>query len=457
MRILVSRSVADFVACIAHTTTIYLVGDGLRDSLLGVKPRSFEMLVENFGITEGVITECGYKPVYTNSETTVSHVTLSGGYKVTVSGLRSGGYTLKDRKSIIPVPQAIETELSRRDFTINAMALRVGNVSGPAISGVLIDPHGGMEDLERGIIRFVGDPRSRIEEDPARMLRAVRLSSELGFTIEEWSLRAIKMLSRMLDRVPMERIRDEFMRILLGRGVGEGLNLLVETGLYKHFMPELGDMARTFHDNRGHHYGESVLQHTIDVLSRLDHRGDSILVLATLLHDVGKPATQSAHNGKVRFLGHDVVGAEISGTVLRRLHFPDEVIKEVATLVLHHMRIHTAENKQNKRLLAKIYVALNEDPVMMERLIRLAEADAGGRKYEWSRRTIEKFKSIPKLLDVRDVLHVREKYRLEILRKAREIQLAHGITSRRDVKKILKSIIQPGVLIPVARRAPHYV
>ena len=215
-------------------------------------------------------------------------------------------------------------DLKRRDFTINAMAYNEARG--------LVDLFGGREDLKRGIIRCVGDPRERFSEDALRIMRAVRFSAQLGYEIEEQTEAAIKELAHTLSHISVERIQVELVKLLISKHP-EYVLKLYELGLTKVFLPEFDIMMDTPQNNPHHLY--SVGMHTVKAMK--DVPCDRIVRLTVLLHDVGKPATRSTdENGIDHFHGHPNLGAEMAKRILRRMRFDNDTLEKVSLLVLYH-------------------------------------------------------------------------------------------------------------------------
>ena len=217
------------------------------------------------------------------------------------------------------------SDLSHRDFTINAMAFSPDNDK-------VIDPHGGESDIIKKLIKAVGDPEARFREDPLRLLRGVRLAAELGFRIDEKTLNGLGRMAPLLAYVAPERIREELMKILAASRPSRAFNIMVRTGLLKVFLPELleGYLKR---QNRYHRY--TIFKH---ILETVDHvKPEPILRLTALLHDIAKPRARIKRDGKWSFYGHEKESALLAAKILNRLMFSNEVIKRVVNLIQHHM------------------------------------------------------------------------------------------------------------------------
>lgn len=221
--------------------------------------------------------------------------------------------------------QTIEEDLGHRDFTINAMAYDVA-------IGAIIDPHGGRKDLSRRLIRAVGDPYERFLEDPVRLLRAVRLATELGYEMGSKTRQTISAMAERLGSVAEERVRDELVKILVSDKPSRGINLMRKTGLLKYVIPELLEGYRKKQD-APHRF--TIYKHIMETMDHLDP--DPVLRLTALFHDIGKPRVRRKIKGVFRFLGHEKVSADMSKEIMARLKFSNEMISRVANLVTLHM------------------------------------------------------------------------------------------------------------------------
>ncbi|MFB3906303.1 MAG: CCA tRNA nucleotidyltransferase [Acidobacteriota bacterium] len=222
-----------------------------------------------------------------------------------------------------------EEDAGRRDFTVNALFL-------DPLTRKIIDYAGGLEDLKRRLIRTVGDPAARLEEDKLRILRAVRFACQLGFDIDSGTWAEVKRRAGELLRVSWERIRDELIKILTGPAPARGLDLLSDSGILDVILPEVAAMRGVPQPPEFHPEGD-VFVHTRLMFETAGQVADPILALAILLHDVGKPPTLTVRD-RIRFDGHDQKGAELAEAIGRRLRLPGEQIEEVTELVREHLR-----------------------------------------------------------------------------------------------------------------------
>ena len=308
---------------------IYLVGGAVRDGILDIETKDFDFTtnassedsIKMLNKNDYKTTEIGR--AFGTIETTV------GDYSIHITTYREDKYNKDSRKPEIKTSGELETDLSRRDFTVNAIAYDINN-------NEIIDPHGGLKDLSEGLIRTPDTADISFSDDPLRMLRACRFVSTHGFTPNNELFKAISKNVERIEIVSTERIRDEFTKLLTGKEPSLGLKAFVESGLSELIMPELNELKIEV-DPKHHH--KDVYEHTMVVLDRVSPT--LISRMSALLHDIGKPKTKGIENGKVHFRHHEVVGAKMSKKILKRLKYDNETIKKVSLLVENHLRPHT--------------------------------------------------------------------------------------------------------------------
>jgi len=304
-------------------------GGCVRDVLMGNEPADYDIATS---ATPEEVMKLFRRTVAVGAQFGVVVVLLRG-LSYEVATFRSDeGYADGRRPQRVTYTEAKEDAL-RRDFTINALFYD------PAKDEV-IDYVDGRRDIERRIVRTVGDPFERFEEDKLRMIRAVRFSARFDFPIEQTTLEAIKKFSPNVTQVSWERIGGEIERILTGPNRGRALQILADTTLLKEILPEVHRMIGVPQPEKHHPEGD-VFQHTKLALDNLcrDSGGQpsSVLAFATLLHDVGKPATFEIAD-RIRFNGHEVVGGRIAEKVCKRLRLSGEKRKQIVDIVVNHMR-----------------------------------------------------------------------------------------------------------------------
>ena len=306
---------------------LYLVGGWVRDLLRGETCNDIDLATD---LPAGQVKPAleGFGPVYTVGERFGTVGTEAGGYTFEITTLRTDAYKPGSRHPEVTRAEDIVEDLARRDFTINAMA-----ISACPPGGGLIDPFGGASDLEAGVLRTPGDPAPRMEEDPLRMMRAVRFAAQLGFRIDAGLYEVLRSMAPELGNISWERKRDELEKVLVSANPDLGVRLLVETGLMAEVSPELYAMKGVAQPDAYHR--ADVLEHTLLTMSCLEP--DPLLRRAALFHDVGKPPSRVTEP-RLMFPGHDKVGAELTRRAMRRLRYPGGEIEATAFLVRRHMR-----------------------------------------------------------------------------------------------------------------------
>lgn len=345
----------------------YLVGGCVRDMIVGVEPKDWDVTTN---ARPEQIQELFPESVYENSFGTVAVKTESEDPKLKIVEVTTfrieGKYSDKRHPDEVRFADKVEDDLSRRDFTINAMAYDID-------TGEVIDPYGGREDLDAKVIRTVGDPMKRFEEDALRLMRAVRFAAEFGFMIEEYTEQALRKSAGLLEMIAKERIRDEFIKIIMTSKAAEGVEELERAGLLQFIMPELRTGIGV---GQNEHHIYSVWEHSLKALEYAAKQGYALEIrLAALLHDIGKPRTKVGDGKKSTFHNHELVGARMVVRMLDRLHFPKQVAEYVVHLVRYHMFYYNVGEVSPagvRRFLARV------GPESIDDLIKVREADRIG-------------------------------------------------------------------------------
>lgn len=313
----------------ARDLEIYLVGGSLRDALLGRVPSDLDFATNARPEQIKDVVKGWADATYGIGEQFGTIGVRKGDLVHEITTFRDEIYRDDSRKPEVTYSDDIETDLSRRDFTINAMALRLPDAH-------LVDPFGGLADLARRQLRTPLAPDVSFTDDPLRMLRLFRFVSTIGFVPDEATLTAVSGMADRLEIVSAERIRDEFSKLMTGEHVTDALWGLIHSGLADHFIPEL-PLLKMEQDPVQLH--KDVLAHTIAVVDKTEPR--LVLRLAALLHDIGKPATREFGPGGVMFHHHEVVGARMARERLRALRYEGRIVEDVSKLVFMHLRPHT--------------------------------------------------------------------------------------------------------------------
>ena len=395
---------------------LYLVGGYVRDELIG-----------RAGLDADAATDAHPKEIKKLLRPVADHLwtvgerfgTIGakvGEYAVEVTTYRSDLYTEGSRHPEVRFGESLGEDLARRDFTINAVAA-------DALSGEILDPFEGRKDLEAGVIRPVGEPLDRMRDDPLRMLRAVRFETTLSTPDRPFAMtpeleKAIRENARWLESISMERIRDEFEKILVSENVASGLRALVRLGLMPYIVPEFMETVNVEQEAEFHH--KDVFEHTLIVVESIDRDQEmsewefSILRKAAFFHDIGKPRTlvyehrctycgaksirKTADEGEcevcggrtlpkqVHFYGHENVGAGIARRAMGRLVYPKDDIDAVVHLVANHMRPYGYAASRDpwsdsavRRFIRDAYLSRGDRELAnVDTLLKLARADITG-------------------------------------------------------------------------------
>lgn len=323
----------------------FIVGGAVRDSMLGCDVKDWDVATN--ASPDRIKNLFHYMSSFDLKHGTVTLVSRGRHFEVT---------TFRGKKKI---SMNIEEDLSHRDFTLNAMAYDITNNS-------IIDPFYGQRDIKKKTIRAVGSALERFQEDPLRMMRAIRFSLELRYIIDPHTLNAIHLMKADIDKVSIERIRDEFLKILATEKPSVGFNILRKTGLLTYIMPELLEGYRK-RQNDYHKY--TIYRHIMETIDCVER--DPILRLSALFHDISKPRVREKIDGKWRFYNHTSCSAELARDIMMRMKFSNEWINIVTGLVSNHMFDYRKDlsDKAIRRFLKKVGID------NIDRLINLRRAD----------------------------------------------------------------------------------
>lgn len=312
----------------------YVVGGYVRDLLLGLTDKDIDILVVGDGVhfAKTVGTRLGIDTVVSFERFGTAMLPLEGG-KIEFVGARKETYSAESRNPEVE-RGSLRDDLLRRDFTVNALAISLNQHS----FGTLHDPLGGERDLKLGVLRTPLDPARTFDDDPLRILRAIRFASQLGFVIEENTLLAVRRLKERLSIVSQERITDEFMKILRTPKPSIGLRLMFDTGVLDLVFPEIAQMAGV--DQRRDHHHKDVFLHTCIVVDNIAQATENVwLRFVALVHDIAKPRTKAFKEGTGwTFHGHEEIGARMMKSIFRKLRLPMEQLPYVEKLVRLHLR-----------------------------------------------------------------------------------------------------------------------
>jgi poly(A) polymerase len=379
---------------------IYLVGGSVRDLMLGrFGPDSDLDFATDATPTETVRVIRGWADRHYLVGARFGTVgARKDGRRLEITTFREEVYREEHRKPIVTFSKEIETDLSRRDFTINAMAVSLPD-------GAFVDPFGGVRHLASKTLDTPLDPQVAFSDDPLRMLRAARFVSQLDAAPADRVLEAIREMRERLRIVSAERIAGELDRLLLGEHPGKGLAVMVEAGLADVFIPELPALAL---EQDPVHKHKDVLKHTYAVVERCEP--DRVLRLAALLHDVGKPATRQITPEGVQFHHHELVGARMARERLQALRYPAHVTDDACRLIELHLRFHGYGDGWTD---AAVRRYVRDAGPLLDRLNQLTRADVTTRNPERAKR----FQALQDDLEER-IARLAEEENLQALRPA---------------------------------------
>lgn len=360
-----------------------LVGGCVRDQLLGRTPKDFDIvtLANPDQICEALTQGIFDKSTLIRVGESFGVIKVAwGGQVVDVATARSDGEYTDGRRPDNIQFASFKEDMSRRDFTINALSIGKDDF--------IFDYFRGQEDLEKKVIRTIGEPSERFNEDYLRMLRAVRFAVQLDFRIDTIVIDAIQHMAQNITKISAERVSDEFRKIMLSGNAVRGLELLKSTGLLQHIIPEFVETwgPKGYQDPK-HHPEGNVWTHTRQVVSHAEKTGDFVLIMGAMLHDIGKPGTQEiregdcncdasisscAHPERITNLGHDKLGAEMSRVICERLRLTAKETDSICDLVRLHMLMHNVDKLRKSRLIA----ILSRDDI--DQLMQLQHADSLG-------------------------------------------------------------------------------
>lgn len=401
-----------------HGYDAYVVGGCVRDSMLGIIPNDWDICTSALPLqTKKVFSRC--RVIDTGIQHgTVTIVMDDGQYEVTTFRA-DGNYSDHRRPDTVSFVGNISCDLARRDFTINAMAYRKGE---------LLDPHGGISDLKNGIISCVGAADQRFQEDALRIMRALRFSSTYGFSIANKTADAIHKNKDLLRMISSERINAELCKLLCGKNVLEVL--LNYSDVFAVIIPELAPCIGFVQNNRYHQY--TVYDHMAHAVSNCKTNDLSVRI-ALFLHDIGKPSCYTEDENGGHFYGHAVPGRDIAKDVLERLRFDNKTKNEVLDLILYHDAVIEPTSKTVRRWLNKI----GED--RLRQLLYVREADILAHAAGTQETRLDKCESLRSVLE--DVLQQEQCFSMKDLAISGKDILSLGVPQGKRVGEILQYLL----------------
>jgi tRNA nucleotidyltransferase (CCA-adding enzyme) len=402
-----------------HKHQAFVVGGCVRDSIIGKLPGDWDIATD--ALPEKV------KQLFPKSvDTGIKHGTVTiimDGISYEVTTYRIDGEYLDNRKpESVSFTSSIEEDLSRRDFTINAIAYN-------PLRGI-VDPFSGIDDINNRTIKAVGDPNKRFSEDALRMLRAVRFSAQLGFSINKATLHAISRNCQLIEKISAERIRDELTKIVLSDNPF-CFSLLMDTKLIKYTLPEFENCFLTIQNNPYHVY--NVAMHTLHSVANIEK--NKVLRWTMLFHDIGKPGSKTTdEKGIDHFYNHQQLSVKLSKIAMQRLRFDSRSIDKILLLVkCHDMQI-KAEYKAVRRAISKV----GED--VFEDLLKVIEADKKAQNPKFLEERLERFKRLWQIY--RDIREKGQCTSLKSLAVNGDDLIALGIKPGKEIKELLDNLLE---------------
>jgi poly(A) polymerase len=409
----------------------------VRDQLLGIRPKDFDIATS--------ATPEQVQALFEHTNAVGAHfgviLVKERGHSFEIATFRhDGSYHDGRRPESVTFTNAQE-DAFRRDFTINGLFQH-------PLTREILDYVGGQEDIEKKVLRAIGEPASRFQEDALRLLRAIRFAVKTGFVIGPATWQAIQENAHLLEKIAPERIRDEFSRILTHPRRADGLQLLLDSGLLARFLPEAIPLVGCEQPPQWHPEGD-VFTHTKIALDLLHDEAPLELCLAVLLHDIGKPPTYSWDEAdqRIRFSGHDAVGAEMAEEILRRLRYSNETIANVKEMVARHMQFMNVQDMRTAKV--KRFMARPTFPLEME-LHRVDCASSNGftDNYDFLTAKAEEFANEPiippPLVTGKDLIEMGltpgPSFR-NLLEEVQNRQLEGSLTERSEALNYVRSMV----------------
>ncbi|MBI5473207.1 MAG: HD domain-containing protein [Ignavibacteriae bacterium] len=421
----------------AQGLDVYVVGGYVRDQLLGLGDKDIDILVIGDGVefARAVARRLGVGSPVAFERFGTAMVPVDGG-KIEFVGARRETYDPESRKPIVTTG-TLRDDLLRRDFTVNALAASLNQKT----YGELHDELGGMDDLRTGILRTPLDPAKTFDDDPLRIMRAIRFAAQLGFAIDEKAFAAITSMKDRLTIVSQERITDEFLKILKTNKPSVGLRLLHDCGVMQIVFPEIAAMAGV--DQRKDHHHKDVFLHTCIVVDNISQTTDNVwLRFTALVHDIAKPRTKAYKEGiGWTFHGHEEIGARMMKGIFRRLKLPLDPLPYVEKLVRLHLRpMVLVDEEVTDAAVRRLVFETGND---IDDLMKLCRADITSKNPKLVERYLRNYDAV-----MQKIVEVEEKDRLRNWQppvKGDEIMAVCGLQPGKHVG-ILKTAIEEAIL-----------
>ena len=321
--------------------TAYVVGGAVRDSLMGTTPKDYDVTTSATPDEVAALFPENYD--FVGAHFGVSLLKFGSVVVETATFREDGAYSDSRRPDSVTLTTSAKDDVTRRDFTVNALLMNT--------DGTVVDYVGGVADLNNRVLRCVGNATARFQEDPARLLRAVRFAAKYGFTLETETEAAVVANASLVTKVAVERVAGELSKMLTTGHADVAFRMLLKTGLMEFVMPELVAMVGCEHNSPDMHPEGDVANHTELLLKGLTNGCSLTLALAVLCHDSGKPSTLKVGENRNTFYNHENVGAEMAKVMLTRLKFPNSVVETVTSHVKNHMKFFAVRGMKVSTLL----------------------------------------------------------------------------------------------------------
>ncbi len=410
---------------------VYIVGGAVRDLLMKRAVGDWDFTTN---ATPEEILKIFPKAFYDNRFGTVgiAHKSSANPYEITTFR-REFGYSDKRHPDKVVWGKTLDEDLKRRDFTINAMALKIIDLKSQ--TSKLIDDFGGQKDLDKKLIRAVGDANQRFREDALRMMRAIRIAAELDFAIEEKTFEAIKKNAALINKIAKERVRDELLKILASPNPYQGIVMFRSAGLSKEILPEFEKTFGVEQKSPGRHHIYDVGTHSLYSLKNCKSE-DSIVRFATLIHDIGKPATYKKQaNGVITFYNHEVISAAIAKRIAVRLRFSKKQTEKLIRLVRWHQ--FTVDERQTDSAIRRFIRRVGKENIKDILDLRVGDRLGGGaRETSWR---LEKFKK--RLIEVQKQPFTVRDLKIDGNDVMKELNLSPGPTIGEILNKLYREVV----------------
>lgn len=433
----------------------FIIGGAVRDIVMGIEPHDYDFATS--AIPENIIESFqskGYKVIPTGIEHgTVTVIIDDIPFELTTYRIDA---ECNGRHCEVQFVRSLEEDIKRRDFTINALVMDKNDE--------IIDLVNGLDDIKNKIIRTVGDPEQRFQEDYLRILRAIRFATKLNFNIHPNTYRAMLKLYQNLNKISRERIRDEFTKIIQSPNRVKGLTTLYDTGIIDLIIPKFSELAYIAQPPIFHPEGD-VLTHTMLAMSYIEENDSLELILATLLHDIGKPEAYSWDTDKQRitFKGHETVSAEKSKVILRDLKYDNNIIDKIHYIILNHMIFHQDDIAKLRKSTIKRLILIEAEGQqkyvpnpLFDDLVKLYKYDI----LASDRNLTNYFNLLKRVAEIREEIKKEPPIRLitgydvmglgikpgpiisELMSKVEDAQLEGTIKMREDALKYLRDLVK---------------